>query len=447
MMHRWSSSLFAVLAIALAGVGLVSAAASSTNSANVPNAFTVATPIESSAFYCTGLSNASGGAEGTVRMVNTASTARALTIDVGSNTGPVKQIQREIGAYGVWSFNPANVVSGDSYGVAVTVEGGGVFGSEVTDSGTAVAPCVANGVTQWYGAGFNTTVGSKAYISFYNPTSTAAVLNISTDSPSGYAAPARFQGLAIGPHAQVEIDLGSQIVNTQNVGVHVDVLRGAVVINGVQLSGSLASFSQGVSSASTTMVFPLVTTTSGATAQIRVSNPGATSATVTFDFALDAFSIPSESVTVSPYSSAIETVTPNSAIPAHGYAVVHVHSNAPVYAALATGDGSDIALSSPGVPSSNYLVGDFANRGFDGAVVTNTSTSSLSLHFANAVGSSTPVSGQLAPGATASISSMYASSLHGAYVFVTGSSANLLVTLTLPSRPAGQLVVAPLDGR
>jgi hypothetical protein len=447
MTRRSSVSLAAVLVIALAVAGVISAGSSSTNSAQVPNAFTVGSPIESTAFYCTGLSDASGGASGVVRMVNTASTARALTIDVGSNTGQIKQIQHEVGAYGVWSLNPATVVPGGSFGVGVTVTGGGVFGAEVTDSGTALAPCVASGVTQWYGAGFNTTVGSKTFISIYNPTSTAAVLNITTDSSSGYSAPARFQGLAIGGHSQVEIDLGSEIVNAVNVGVHVGVLRGSVVVTGVQLSGSLASFNPGVGSASAAAVFPLVTTVSGATAQIRVANPGATSATVTFKISLDAFSIHDETLTVSPYSSAIETITPNSAIPAHGYAMVRMSSTTPVYVALATGAGSDIALSSPGTPTSNYLVGDFAKVGFDGAVVTNTSSSALTVHFASAVGEAATASAPLDAGATAAISSLFASTLRATYVFVTASSPALLVTLTLPSRPAGQLVVAPLDGR
>ena len=447
MTRRSPVPLLVVLVVALAGVGAISAVSSSANSPDAPNAFTISAPIESTAFYCTGLSNASGGVGGVVRMVNTTSSARALTIEVGSNTGQIRQIQREIGAYGVMSINPAAVVSGESFGVGVTITGGGVFASEVTDSSTAVAPCDSHGVTQWFGAGFNTTVGSKAYISLYNPSSTAAVLNISTDSPAGYSAPARFQGLAIGAHAQAEINLGTQIVNSQNVGVHVDVLRGALVINGVQLSGSLVSFNPGMTDVVNDAVFPLVTTVSGARAQIRVANPGSTPATVTFSVSLASFSIPPQTLTVGAYSSAAETITPNSAIPAHGYAVVHMRSTAPVYAALATGAGSDIALSSPGTPTSNYLVGDFAKVGFDAAAVTNTSTSSLTLHFANAVGSSAGGTVRLGAGQTATISSLFPPALHGTYVFVTASAPALLVSLTLPSRPAGQLVVSPLDGR
>ena len=446
-MRRSQSALLAVLSLALIGVGAISAVSSSTNSADVPNAFTIAAPIESTAFYCTGLSSARGGVEGVVRMINTSSTARALTVEVGSNTGQIKQIQHEIGPYTVWSINPVSVVPGDSYGVSVTVSGGGVFGSEVTSSGAALAPCVSNGVTQWYGAGFNTVVGSKALISIYNPSSTAAVLNISTDSPSGYSAPARFQGLAIGAHSQAEVNLGSQIVNAQNVGVHVDVLRGDVVINGVEQSGSLASFNTGMSDVVTGATFPLVTTVVGATAQVRVANPGSTPATVTFAVSLGTFSIPHQSITVSPFSSTAVTFTPNSAIPAHGYAVVRMRASVPVYAALATGSGAAVALSSPGTPTTDYLVGDFAKVGFDAAVVTNTSTTSLSLHFASANGSSSTASGQLGAGQTAAISSYFATTLRGNYIFVTASSPSLLVSLTLPTRPAGQLVVAPLDGR
>ena len=91
-----------------------------------------------------------------------------------------------------------------------------------------------------------------------------------------------------------------------------------------------------------------MTTTSGATAQIRVSNPGATSATITFNFALDAFSIPSETLTVAAYSTPLRpsrrtppsrhTATPWSAFD-------RTYRSTPRWRRARV---SDIALSSPG---------------------------------------------------------------------------------------------------
>jgi len=133
-----------------------------------------------------------------------------------------------------------------------------------------------DGITNWFAAGFDTTVGSSAILSVYNPTETPAVFNVSTFSSSGYVAPQRFQGYAVAAHSQAEIDLGTEIVDLSDVGVHVRVLRGTLDIVGLQKSGPTVSYNTGVEQALTTAIFPLVTTANNATAQIRFSNPGPT---------------------------------------------------------------------------------------------------------------------------------------------------------------------------
>ena len=109
----------------------------------------------------------------------------------------------------------------------------------------AQVPCTSTGVTNWYGAGFDTLVGSSGELSIYNPTATPAVFNVVGYTAAGYTAPAPFQGLSVGAHSQMELNLGSQIVNTANVGVHVSVLRGSVTIVGVQQSGAVVSLISG----------------------------------------------------------------------------------------------------------------------------------------------------------------------------------------------------------
>ena len=57
-----------------------------------------------------------------------------------------------------------------------------------------------------------TTVGSRAILSVYNPTATAAVFNVTTFSTSGFLSPASLQGVSVGPHAELTIGLGDEIV-------------------------------------------------------------------------------------------------------------------------------------------------------------------------------------------------------------------------------------------
>jgi hypothetical protein len=356
-------------------------------------------------------------------------------------------------AYQQYGFDPDVEIGGDYFGVGAQVSGGGVVGVEVAKGHTSEAPCISTGVTSWFASGFDTTVGSSAVLSVYNPTATPAVFNVSTFSASGYVAPAKFQGYAVGPHSQAEINLGTAIVDLQNIGVHVRVLRGSLDIVGLQQSGSTVSIDPGVSQPSTSAIFPLVTTANNATAQIRFANPGPTSIHVTLAVSLAPYHVPNQTLTLAPYGSAVASITPNSAIPAASYASVSMSASAPVVATLATGSGDDVALSAPPSSEPEYLVGDFTGDGFDAATLTNTSSHAISLsistlpisrtvHVSNTIvhldGDTTESVKSALPGLT---------DLRGVVMIVKASRPTLVVTLTLPTRPAGMTVVSGLDGR
>jgi hypothetical protein len=290
-------------------------------------------------------------------------------------------------------------------------------------------------------------------LSVYNPTATPAVFNVSTFSAQGYVAPQKFQGYAVGAHSQAEINLGIAIVDLSDVGVHVRVLRGTLDIVGLQKSGPTVSYNTGVGEPSTSAIFPLVTTANNAAAQIRFSNPGPTPANVTLMVTLASYHVPNQTLSVPPYGSATATITPNSAIPAAGYASVAMSSSQPVIAALATGTGNDIALSAPQSSEPEYLVGDFTGRGFDAATLTNTSSKSISIELTrlSRSGGATSVQSQLhlAGDTTESVRSALPAlaNLRGVVMIVQASRPSLIVTLTLPTRPAGMTVVSGLDGR
>lgn len=383
---------------------------------------------------------------------NTTSASHLINIEVVSDSGTRVARAANLAPYASISIDPSAGQHGNYFGVGAQVSGGGVVGVAVTSDNTSETPCVSTGVTRWYAGGFDTAVGSHAELSIYNPTASAAVFNVDAFTASGNVAPAKFQGIAVGAHDEVAINLGAQVVDMTNVGVRVTVLRGALDIVGVQKSGSVVSLVSGVTRATTSTQFASVTTALKATARIQLFNPGALRATVTLAIDLAPYNVPAQSVSVAAYSSAFATITPNSAVPAAGYAVVTVRSDQPVVATLATGTAATFSLSSPLSAQSQLLVDDFTGKGFDSAAVTNTSSRAISLTFTTLSSSSPPQrrpSVTLAGATTASLRTLVPSltSLHHVVMLVTSSRPTMLITLTLPTSPAGTSVIAPLDGR
>jgi hypothetical protein len=444
--------LLIVLALALIVVGLFTSMAKSVNPSQLPSTLALNGQADSTALYCTGFSSATIGESGRVIFVNTTRLSRLIRIVDVSNTGDFSSKVVRILGHQQYGFDPSAALHGDYFGVGAQVSGGGVLGVEVTKDHTSEAPCISTGITNWFASGFDTTVGSSAILSVYNPTATPAVFNVSTFSASGYVAPQKFQGYAVGAHDQAEINLGTEIVDTSDIGVHVRVLRGALDIVGLQQSGPTVSLNAGVTEPTTTALFPLVTTVDNSTAQIRFSNPGPTPANVTLAVTLAPFHVPNQTLIVPPYGSTIASITPNPAIPAAGFASVAMTSTQPVIAALATGTGKDVALSAPESPEPEFLVGDFTGRGYDEVTLSNTSSRSITVTVATWLGSSVqPSHSQLRLGAnsTESLLSDFPRDSHLVHtdVFVLASRPTLVVTLALATRPAGMTVVAPLDGR
>jgi len=445
--------LFVVLALALIVVGVLSSMAKNANPSQLPSTLALNGRAESTALYCTGFSSAKLGESGRVILINTTGQSHEVTIDHVSNLGVGFANELNLGAYDQFGFDPNTGVHGDYFGVGAQVSGGGVVGVEVTKGHTSEAPCISTGITNWFAAGFDTTVGSTAILSVYNPTATPAVFNVSTFSSQGYVAPQRFQGYAVGAHSQAEINLGIAIVNQSDVGVHVRVLRGTLDIVGLQKSGPTVSYETGVEEPSFSAIFPLVTTSNNATAQIRFSNPGPTPANVTLKVTLPRYHVPNQTLSVAPYGSAVASITPNTAIPAAGYASVSMSSSQPVIAALATGTGNDIALSAPQSPEPEYLVGDFTGHGFDAATLTNTSSKSISIDVtrlsrsggAPSILSRLHLAGDTSESVHSALPAL--AKLRGVVMIVRASRPSLIVTLTLPTRPAGMTVVSGLDGR
>jgi hypothetical protein len=286
-------------------------------------------------------------------------------------------------------------------------------------------------------------------------------VNVTADTPSGFVAPAPFQGLPVGAHAEVVVNLGGLIVNTRNVGVRVNVVRGTLVIAGVEYAGTVGSLDVGTGAPSTSSWFPRVTTSDQALAEVRVANPSASPVSVTVHVALGTFRVPDQTLSVGPFASAMATITPNSAIPAAGYATVTVSATAPVVATLATGTGAGVALTPAPTPGALFILADLGT-GFETATLTNTSSRTVDVTFARSftvqsVGaplattatSASPVS-RTSLGAHESVELLRVdgeiTTLASRAVVVVASRPVLDVVATLVTTPAGLTVVVPSDG-
>jgi len=444
--------LLFVVAVVLVATGVLTSLRTPSNPSTLPSGLTQSLEAESTALYCTGLASTTGSAN-RITFYNTSSASRNLSLRIVSDTGKTYSSSIELAAHEAQSIQPGALDSGNNFGVAVQIGGGGVVGDETTGTNRAEVPCQAHGVQQWYATGFDTVVGSSAHVSIYNPTGTSAVLNATLYSAAGFSAPQSFQGLSIPAHTEMQMDLGTQVVNTSNVGVGINVLRGSLVITGVEDSNGEVSFNQGATSTSNQAWFPNVTTTNHATAQIRVANPNSTPAQVTINVALNSFTIAPQTVTLSPFRTSLVTITPNPAIPADGNASLTLRSNLPVISSLATGQGAWIALSGPEPPGSSFLIRNFSGLGFAAATVTNTSASSVSFSISTlsdgvAKGLKTDVQ-KLSANTTESLLSLIpamATAQHQSYL-VTSNRSSLVVGMTLPSTPKGVNVIPPLNGR
>ncbi len=447
------SALLALAALVLALTGVVTTLERPINPSDLPSGLAVLMNAESTALYCTGLTSGSGS-PGRVVFYNTAGSSRSLSVNVVSASGQVYAKTVELAARTSQFLVPSQDVKGSNFAVAVQISGGGVVAEEVSGTGRADVPCSSQGVTSWYGGGFDTLVGSSAWLSVYNPTATAAVFNTSLFSAAGLTQPQSLQGYSVPAHSVTEISLARSVVNTSNVGVAVTVSRGSLVIVGVQDSRGTISFDQGARAAATESWFSDVTTAASALAQIRVTNPNDVPTSVTVSLTLGHYAIPAQTINVNAYSTGLVSVTPNPAIPAAGYAAVTVASREPVVSTLATGVAPTIELISYEAPATAFLIRNFTGRGFDAASVTNTTSGTITVSVTSltdgAPHSSTVVGDvKVAARGTLDLASVVPSlrrATNETYI-VASSREDMVVSLTLPSHPAGVDVMAPLDGR
>ncbi len=448
-MRRSGLALVLAVLVILAGAGVLNNRYTATNPA--PNPGAAGPTAQSSALYCTGLTNAHGDLRGLVTFINTTNATRQVLVHaVATSATSAVATAFTLGPYARHVVTPTNLLVGDTYALAAQVDGGGVSAEQVVTRYGTTAPCVNEGVTNWYGSGFDTTVGSRAILSVYNPTATAAVFNVTTFSPSGFLSPAALQGVSVGPHAELALNLGDEVVATQDFGAQVTVLRGSLVVVGDQISKGTASMNYGTSALASAGTFPMVTTANNAVAEVRVANPGPATATVTVMVTLRKFNIAPQSTVVAAYHSAMITITPNTAIPAAGEASLTLTSDQPVDATLATGTSNGVTLSPLGSPVARAVLSDVTGGGFGEATMTNASAAATTVTWSLLHHGALSASGvtTVEPRTTVSIGALVhgRTKLRGSTLIMTSPTSSLVVNAILTTSPAGVTLASALNG-
>ena len=436
--------------IALGVVGVIAA----NQLVTTPNALkaTDSGVVQSSALYCTGLTNNAGGAPGFISVINTSDATRTVTANVfGLHThNKVGSVPLTLAPHSSANFTPASHLKGSMFSVAAFVSGGGVVAQQVLRSDGNDGACTNGGVTQWYATGLTTRVGSSTILSLFNPTATAAVLNIAVYSTSGFAQPAAWQGITVAPLGMTTVNLGDQVINQHHFGVEVTVLRGALVINAVEDNHGQVAMVPGATAPVSRTVLPQVTTAEKTASTVVVTNPSNQSASVTIHLSLKGTTVPDQQLTVSPLSSAIFAVTPNSAIPSDGEATATITSSTPVVVGLVTGGGHGYDTTTMPTPWHSWVLHDATGQGFGSAVVTNTGTSTVTVSVTVTRNGNTGTwQSAVAPGMTVPLLAIATGfhTLRAATVTVTSDAATIVVGATQVTTPAGVDPVNVLNGR
>jgi hypothetical protein len=290
--RRWG--VVAVVVLVIAAVAVVAATRSTTpvGAQPVPGAMVSAPNAESSAWYCTGQSTASGVALGSLLLSNTTTHAATGTITVVTDAG--SSVLTAVAVPARDQVIPAlpSPTSGSWVSDIVTIAGGGVDVSQLVHgtTGWSVAPCVSTTSATWYFPDGSTAASDGLDVSLLNPTSTPVVVDLSFVTPSGTLHPINFQGIVLRPdQLQVE-NVASEVQDQSNVATVATARTGRVVAGETQTfvgpPQSGLSVVPGLPNLESDWFIPQGQELSGGSGEIAVFNPGGTTEDVTVQLRL-----------------------------------------------------------------------------------------------------------------------------------------------------------------
>jgi len=263
--------------------GIVGGAASSNPTPAVvpdPAALSASAAAESSTWYCTGGSGTGGIATPSIYLVNSTSTAVGGTMTVVNDAGTSGSVQVLVPPGSETVAEPGAVEQGGWLAARFDFNGGGVTASELVDgsAGWAVSPCASSTSTSWYFASGATSNGNSLFVSLYNPTAMAAVVDLTFVVPGGATQPAPFEGIVIQPGDVDVAEVASYVQNEGSVATEVQARSGRVVAAELQsyVTSSVSGLSLrlGAIAPENQWAFPRSVDVTGGNTTFVVFNPG-----------------------------------------------------------------------------------------------------------------------------------------------------------------------------
>jgi Family of unknown function (DUF5719) len=286
--RRWP--VLAIVVAVVAGVGIVAATRSTpapVGASTGPASVVGAPDAESSAWYCTGQSTASGGVSpGFLALTNTSTRSVGATITAVSDGGATARVALTVPPRNVAAPNVPPLASGSWEAETVTVSGGGIAVTQLVHSslGWSESPCQSTTSSLWYFAGGSTAAADGLDVSVLNPTSTPVVVDLSFVTRSGTVHPINYQGIVLQPGQVAVEDVASEVQQQQTVSTVVATRTGRVVASELQqFVGASAgeSLVPGVPVPESRWAIPQAQEVPGGASEVDVFNPGTTPEEVT----------------------------------------------------------------------------------------------------------------------------------------------------------------------
>ncbi len=234
--------VIAAVVVVLVGVGLIAASVgvpSDSGPAGPSPAVAAAAPVDaqSSTWFCTGGSGTSTGiANATLSLVNIGSRPVDGTVTVVDTAASTASRAVVVPARGQLTVVPSTIEPGPWLASRVELDGGGVTVNEIVSgpAGWAQSACSTTTSSTWFFASGSTTDGNTLYVSLFNPTATAAVVDLGFVTSQGLTEPQPFEGILVNPGRLVVAGVASFVQDQKSIGTIVMARSGRVVAEALQ---------------------------------------------------------------------------------------------------------------------------------------------------------------------------------------------------------------------
>jgi len=238
--------LVASVVVVVAGVALidrtVAVSPPPTSQAQLDSGVTqvAAAGVESSAWYCTGGSGASGGAPAKVLLSNVGASAVSGTLTAFSSSGVSGKFPVYVPAHASSTLVPAGLVPGAWVAATIELDGGSVGATEEVSGpqGWSEAPCASSTSSSWYFSHGSTLGNDDLELSLFNPTATSSSVDVDlVTTVSGALQPPAYQEIQVPARSVVNESLADHAQQDPATATEVFALSGSVVATELEMTG------------------------------------------------------------------------------------------------------------------------------------------------------------------------------------------------------------------